>query len=149
MIFVTVGTTKFDDLIKKIDILASKKLIKEKVLMQIGEGKYIPKYSEWFRYKPSLDSYYKKASLVISHSGAGTLLELINKKKKTIVVINPDVVKNPDIVIKLSEEKHILWCKNIKKLNNCIKKARLFKFKKYRKPGCKIHKKIIEFLKNI
>lgn len=150
MIFVTAAGSilAFDELVKTVDELVGKKRIKEKVIIQIGNGEYLPKNCKWFRYDKNLGDYYKKANLIISHSGAGTLFELMEKGKKTIVVINPNAVKNPDIVIKLSKEKYLIWCKDLEKLEDYIKKARLFRFKKYKKPKCEIHKKIEEFLEN-
>lgn len=151
MIFVTAAgsTLAFDELVKTVDELVGKKRIKEKVIIQIGNGEYFPKNCKWFRYDKNLGDYYKRANLIISHSGAGTLFELIGKGKKTIVVINPRAVNNPDIVIKLSKEKHILWCKEIKELERCLREVKKFKFKKYKKPKCEIHKVIEEFLENV
>src|SRR5947209_11093294 len=53
MIFVTVGTTDFDALVRRIDELAPS--LGEEVLCQIGKGSYLPRNCRYFRYAPSLD----------------------------------------------------------------------------------------------
>lgn len=146
MIFVTVGTGKFDELIIKIDELAPK--IKEKFIAQIGNGNYAPKNISYFRFKPNLMPYYKKADLIISHGGAGTTYELLAMGKKLVSIANPNRtdIHQEEILEVLSKEKHLIWCRNTKDLEEAIKKAKKFKFKKYTKPRCKIAGKIKEFL---
>ena len=141
MIFVTAGTTEFDALVREADKLGIR------AVAQIGNGKYEPKNMKWFRFKPSLEQYFKKADLVITHSGAGTLLELASRGKRAVVLINPNSVNNPDIVQKLSAEGVILWCKSPKGLGKCISEAKKRKFKKYRRPKCGIAEEIRGFLK--
>ena len=72
-VFVTVGNGKFDTLVRMIDSLCKKKMILDHVVVQIGKGTYIPNYCDWFRFAPSLDSYYDEADIVVSHGGAGTV----------------------------------------------------------------------------
>jgi len=88
MIFVTVGThyIGFDRLIKKMDEISGK--INDNVVMQIGNTKYIPKNTEWFKftnYENNLDLILK-SDFIICHGGAGTLLDILNLNKKVIVV---------------------------------------------------------------
>lgn len=148
MIFVTVGSVaKFDKLIETIDRLIENGTIKEKVVAQIGNGKYIPKNIEWFRIKPSLEKYYRRADVIISHEGAGTIFELVKMGKKIITLTNPETVDNPDIVIKMSSKKHLLFCQNVNDLEKYIKSVKTFKPAKYKSPLCTIDKKIIQFLK--
>ena len=146
MIFVTVGTGKFDELIIEIDKIAPK--IKEKIIAQIGSGSYLPKNIEFFRFKVPLDLYYKKASLIISHGGAGTIYALLKQNKKVIGIANQKRTDahQQEILEALSEESYLIWCRNINELENCIVLARSFKFKKYNQPECRIANKIIEFL---
>ena len=74
MIFVTVGTTMpFDKLIYRIDELKGENFIKEDVVCQIGNGKYIPVNCEYFRFKPSIEEHIDKAFLIIAHGGTGTV----------------------------------------------------------------------------
>jgi beta-1,4-N-acetylglucosaminyltransferase len=149
MIFVTAGTTKFDELIKKIDECLEKGQIKEKVIAQIGNGAYLPKNMKYFRFSKDLTKYYKMADVVISHEGAGTLLELVNLGKKTISLENPGTVENPDILNKLSKDGYVFKCNNISKIVEAINEARRKKFRKYVSPKCFIHKVIADFVEKM
>jgi beta-1,4-N-acetylglucosaminyltransferase len=86
MIFVAVGThpDQFDRLIRKIDEIAPK--IKEKIIIQRGFTKYVPKNVESFDFKPDIDEYYKNARLVIVQS-ATSLLEFSLKYKKPVITV--------------------------------------------------------------
>ncbi len=86
MIFVTVGTHpgQFNRLIKKIDEIAP--LIKEEVIVQKGFTSYKPKNVKVFDFAPSLDPYFKKARLVISHS-ATSLLEFVLYNKEPLITV--------------------------------------------------------------
>jgi len=86
MIFVTIGTHpgQFDRLIRRIDEIAPQ--IKEKIIIQRGFTKYIPKNVESFEFADSLEPYFKKARLVISHS-ATSLLEFVLFNKKPLITV--------------------------------------------------------------
>ncbi len=86
MIFVTVGThnQEFTRLVKRLDEIAPK--INEKIIIQRGYTAYIPKNCESFEWAPSLDKYYKKARLVISHGGS-SVWEFVYKYKRPIIII--------------------------------------------------------------
>lgn len=86
MIFVTVGThpEQFDRLIRRIDAIAPK--IKEKIIIQRGFTKYVPKNCESFDFAQSLDKYYKEARLVIAQA-ATSLIEIMLKYKKPVITI--------------------------------------------------------------
>jgi beta-1,4-N-acetylglucosaminyltransferase len=86
MILVTIGNHNqgFDRLIKRIDEVAPK--LKEKIIIQRGYTKYVPKNCESFDFSPSLDDYYKKARLIIVHS-AMSLIEIIKKYKKPLITV--------------------------------------------------------------
>jgi len=87
MIFVTIGTyIGFDRLVKKMDEIASN--LNEEVVMQIGNTKYEPKNSKWFKFldNEKIDELYNKADIIIAHDGAGTLLSAISLNKPTVIV---------------------------------------------------------------
>jgi len=86
MIFVTVGThpEQFDRLLRKIDEIAPK--ISEKIIVQRGFTRYHPKNCESFDFKPNLDSYYRKARLVIAQS-ATSLIEFAIKYDKPVITV--------------------------------------------------------------
>ena len=86
MIFITVGThpDQFDRLIRRIDEIAP--YLKEKIVVQRGFTRYIPKNCESFEFTPDLDRYYKKARLVVAQS-ATSLLEFALKYKKPVITV--------------------------------------------------------------
>lgn len=90
MIFVTVGNSikgvEFRRLIAKIDDIATE--LNEEVIAQIGFIDEHPKNIQWFAYLSFTEalSYFKEASLIIGHSGVGTVINAITYKKPLIVV---------------------------------------------------------------
>lgn len=90
MIFVTVGTheQQFDRLIKYVDELKGKDIIKEDVIIQSGFSTYKPKYCKWsklFPYNEMLD-FIKDASIVITHGGPSSFIMPLQIGKIPIVV---------------------------------------------------------------
>ncbi|KAM9975080.1 hypothetical protein ACTFIW_008555 [Dictyostelium discoideum] len=133
-VFVTVGTTKFDDLIDKID---SPKLFNillkygfNKMIIQIGNysgtiENSLPfdennnntktttttKFeSLYFDYKPSLSEFMKNSDLIISHAGSGSILESLENNKPCICVVNDKLMDNhqKELADKLSNLSYIL-----------------------------------------
>ena len=126
MIFVTVGTWKFDALIEQVDLLIKEGRIKEDVLFQIGKGNYIPKNGKYFRYKPSIEQKLDTADLVISHGGTGTVLFLLKADKPFIAVPNPNVAGNHqyEFLKKLSDLNIINCCFNLNELGILINQVK-------------------------
>jgi len=115
IVFVTVGTTQFDELIQKIctpqfiyNICCILKY--DGILLQIGKTNFKPDISyclsclpkdnfhftmDWFNLKPSgLEREMKEASLIISHCGSGSIFESLHLQKKVIAVINERLMDN-------------------------------------------------------
>lgn len=126
MIFVTVGTWQFDDLIKKVDLAVKEKYLDDNVLCQIGTGRYIPSYCQYYRVKPSIKQDIRNASFVISHGGA-TIFQLLKMKKQFLAIPNPAVADDhqEQLVEFLSKRKIIHSCSEVSNLVTCYKKARL------------------------
>ena len=109
-IFVTVGTTSFDALIEAIDsplfIREAKELGYDSVVAQIGRGKYVPRHlplldneeksgkCSSYRFKPTLDDDFAEADLVISHAGAGSIMESLRMRRRILVVVNETLMHN-------------------------------------------------------
>lgn len=113
-VFVTVGTTNFDDLIQAADSLSVSRVLSDKgfdrLVMQVGAGKHKPQcivppgqlrgvladglVVEWFDFAPDLSEYISSASLVISHAGAGSLFEALSLHKTVVAVPNPLLMGN-------------------------------------------------------
>lgn len=90
MIFVTVGSQiyQFDRLIKAIDMLMEEKIVKDKVIAQIGSTNYLPKNYEYKRFM-NIQEYNQcidDAEIIISHGGVGALIGA-SKKGKTIIAV--------------------------------------------------------------
>ncbi len=137
MIFVTVGTHKqqFDRLLKEIDRLVKKGVIKEEVFAQTGNSDYTPQ--EYKSTKFLSDSEYNKmmknADLIITHGGAGGIITAMSYRKKIIVVPRLEMFgeHTNDHQIELCEvisnSGKALTVKDIKKLQEMIEKAKKFK----------------------
>jgi len=122
MIFVTVGTSSFDSLIEHIDQLVRDGVINDDVVCQIGAGSYLPKHCDFFTYTKDLDSYFKKADLIVSHGGTGTVLELLSSGKKFIVVANTSLADNHQVefLSGLSDLYPLKWTDNMGDLKEII-----------------------------
>ncbi|HRV96128.1 MAG TPA: glycosyltransferase [Anaerolineae bacterium] len=148
MIFVAVGTTSFDTLIKAVDELCLN--WSEKVVMQIGTGSYEPKNCDYFRFAPSLTPYYEQASVVISHGGVGITTEVLQFPRPLVAV---EDVTHPErhqqeILIALSQAKNLVWCQNLQTLPAAIEQART-QLDPYVKPDCYIHTVVDQFIERI
>jgi len=143
---VTVGSTApFDELTEEADRLAGSGVL-EGAVIQIGNGRYVPKNAEWFRFEGDLTARFREAEFIITHGGAGTLFEIVRMGKRAIVVPNPNAVNNPDIVEKLSADGHVLLCPEVGQLEGVVGRVRGWVPKEYREPPCRIHEVIAEFL---
>lgn len=147
MIFVTVGTTDFDALVSRVDRLTPR--LDRPVVMQIGAGHYVPRNAaEHFRFAPSLEPYFKRASLVISHGGLGSLVEALRQGKRLVGVSNPERYDRhqEDLLGYLEEQGHLLWCRDLERLEDDLKRAGQMSFLAYPDPLCEIHNVINAYL---
>lgn len=130
MIFVTVGTTlSFDVLIEAVDNFAAAGSIPGPVVCQIGNGAYIPKNCEHFRFQASIDDWIKKASLVVCHGGTGTVLALLSMKKNFIAVANKLGADDhqAQFLARLNKNIPILWTGEVGELPGLVQKAASFR----------------------
>jgi len=90
MIFLTVGTypIPFDRLVKAIDTVAMERLVEEKIFAQIGLCEYQPQNIEYVEIleKGDFDSYFRKATSIISHAGIGTITMALDFNKPLLVM---------------------------------------------------------------
>jgi beta-1,4-N-acetylglucosaminyltransferase len=145
-IFVTVGSTDFDLLVRAVDTLAPS--LPGTGIMQIGHGRYQPKHWPHFRFAPSLAPYYDQATLVIAHGGLATTMEVLNRGLPLIGVSNHDRSDNhqDDLLTAMEEEGYLVWCRNLDKLDQAIHTALTVPRKPYQLDECQIHLRIHEFL---
>lgn len=85
-ILVTVGTSVFDGLIQAVD----EQLVdtEHDITCQVATGLYVPQNFPHFRFSTEFRRYFEEADLIISHGGAGTVFELLELRKKVLVVPN-------------------------------------------------------------
>ena len=89
MIFVTVGSMfPFDRLIRAIDELAGAGKLREDVLAQIGDGRYVPRHirSHRFMNRPEYELAIDEASSIVAHAGMGTIEMALAAGKPLLVV---------------------------------------------------------------
>lgn len=127
-IFVTVGTTLFEDLI---DVVSSDDILAlladyqcKHLILQCGAGRQIPserieeiqrKFNitlECYDYKAAIQSDIVASDLVISHAGAGSCMEVLNAKKHLIVVVNDKLMHNhqTELANQLYTDGYLLYC---------------------------------------
>lgn len=130
MIFVTVGTheQQFDRLIKEIDNLKSKGIIKEEVFIQLGYCQYIPQhctYEKMLGYD-EMRNKMEKSHIIITHGGPATIIMAWQYGKIPIVVPRqPQFDEHVDehqiwFCKRLEEQKKIIDCIDINQLKDNI-----------------------------
>ena len=103
--FVTVGTTQFEGLATAVlsedvlSILAAQGF--KRLVLQLGRGpepklpEAPPLQIEWYRFKPSLADDMQSAGLIVSHAGAGSILEGMRLGSLMVVVVNDSLSAAP------------------------------------------------------
>jgi beta-1,4-N-acetylglucosaminyltransferase len=149
MIFVATGTTGFDALAEQVDRLAPS--LEGTVVIQLGNGRYVPQRTEYFRFAPSLKPYYEQASLIIAHGGMGICLEVLDCGKPLIAIDNPDRFDQhqQDMLRVLAAQNYLIWCRDLNDLPEVLERARHHEFRRYVTSECKIHVLIKEFLQRL
>lgn len=142
MILVLLGTNdkKFDRLLSAIDNQIKKGNIKEKVIVQAGSTKYKSNKMEIFDLIPKnkLEELIKKADVIITHGGVGSIIESLEKNK---IVIAAARLKKYDehtnnhqeqIVKEFAKRGYILELEDFNELDKILKSAKKFKPAKYK-----------------
>lgn len=134
IVFVTVGTTCFDSLVKAVDTQEVQHELLRRgythLIIQMGRGSYIPRKSngeegslvvDYFTFSPTIADYLRSASLVISHAGSGSIFESLRLGKSLIVVVNEELMDNhqSELAEELAEMKH-LYCARPQTLHHTI-----------------------------
>lgn len=90
MIFVTVGTDEypFDRLIREVDFLKGRGIIREEVFIQIGFARYHPAhcpFAEILAFQ-EMEKKMREARIVVTHGGPGSIMPLLYSGKIPVVV---------------------------------------------------------------
>lgn len=141
MIFVVLGTQKFqcNRLLKKIDELVGNGIIEEEVFAQKGYSDYKPEHYNTidFLQKEEFESKIEECSLLITHSGVGTILAGINHRKPVIVFPRLKKYKEHvddhqlEIAEAFQKKKLVLMCGEEDDMAKLIEMSRVTRFGKY------------------
>ena len=141
MILVVLGTQdkEFPRLLEAVDREIEKGNIKDKVVVQAGQTKYESKNMEIFDLlsAPEFDKLLDKADIVITHGGAGTILNAIKKGKKIIAAARLSKYKEhhndhqKQIIKEFADQGYLLELKDFNKLGKMLEKVKSFKPKKF------------------
>jgi beta-1,4-N-acetylglucosaminyltransferase len=104
-VFVTVGTTRFDKLMEVIDTVEFQTLARDRLgasllRVQCGNSSVLPESRvpglsvESFGFAPALTDFIRAADVIITHCGAGTILEILRMDKPAIAVVNDNLLDN-------------------------------------------------------
>ena len=159
MILVTLGTQDkpFTRLVKEIDKLKESKIIKDKVVVQLGFTDYKSNNLETFSLIESdkLNKLIEEADLIITHGGVGSILSGLKSGKKVIAVPRLAEYKEHtndhqlQIVNEFYNTGYILKCDNPKDLEEVLKQVKNFKPKKYKSNTANMVKMIEDFIDKI
>lgn len=159
MVLVMLGTQNndFSRLLKEIDNLIDKNIIKGEVVVQAGYTKYESENMKIFDLiqKDKLLSLQQKADLIITHGGVGSIISSIEKGKKVIAVPRKheyqEHVNNhqEEIVHTFNEKGYIIGIEDVKDLENAIIRAKDFIPKKYIHDNTRMLKIIEDFIEKI
>ncbi len=155
MIFVTLGTQKFqlDRLLKQLDDLCEEGRIREEIFAQTGHSSYRPKHYKYtdFLDRDAFERKMRESSLVITHSGVGSIITAINAGKPVIVYPRLHKYKEHvddhqlEIAQAFSKKNFVLCCEETDDLATMIAEAKEHKFDKY----ISSTDKIIAVVKNV
>jgi beta-1,4-N-acetylglucosaminyltransferase len=149
-LFVTVGSTDFDALVARVDELIPR-LKNVGGIMQIGSGRYEPLNLPYFRFAPSLDSYYEQASLVVAHGGLAVTMEVLMRGVPLVSVSNADRYDQhqEDLLAQLAAEGYLCWCRHLDDLEQAIVETQRTPLRRYVTPPSNIHGAIATYLQGI
>lgn len=158
---VTVGSTKFDSLIRAVDSADFLRLLHgmgiRKLKVQRGNGQYLPanlgSYGqpalpgldvEVLEYSAELPAELRQAALVISHAGAGTILDCLLSSRRIVVVPNEELMNNHQIQLGLAlQEQGLLFCFRANALLDSLRQADFSVLREFPQHGSPVFAKLL------
>lgn len=141
MILVLLGTqdNSFERLLKEIENCIDKNVIKEEVIVQAGNTKYVSNKMKIYDFfaPDKLNELIKKSNYVITHGGVGSIIQTIRNGKKVIAVPRKQEYKEHvnnhqmQIVENFDIKGYIIGLKEVQDLSNAIVKVHTFEPEKY------------------
>lgn len=159
MIFVAVGTQKFqlNRLLRQLDELIEAGRINEPVFAQTGHSDYQPVHYEHtdFLNKEAFDEYISKCDVLITHSGVGTIIAGLKRKKP--VIVYPRLAKYQEhvddhqlqIAESFSEQNLVLLYEENSSLEQLIEEARTHSFAVYHSQRTNVVSTVRSYLNSI
>ncbi len=143
---ITVGTTKFENLIRAIDTKEFYMLLDDHkftdLVIQKGSGQYEPKEYKDVSFSnleitvgklfSNFEEMIRQSEIVISHAGAGIILESMKNERKLIVVVNDTLMDNhqSELAQTLERDNYAYFCKNLERMREFV--ANILNEKTYR-----------------
>lgn len=159
MIFIALGTQKFqfNRLLKYVDDMKEKEIIKSKVVAQIGFSDYVPKNYEYrdFFEKKEFEGFISNCNLLITHSGVATIMSGIKERKAVIVVPRDskygEHVDNHqfEIANSFSKSGYVKMCTNYEELLGAYDQINHIHFNQYDSKKDLINGEIINFIESL
>lgn len=156
MILVLLGTqhNSFHRLLEEVQKNIDNGNIKEEVVVQKGYTKFESKDMTTYNQMSAdeLQELIKKADLIITHGGVGSIITSITNNKKVIAVPRLQKYKEHvndhqlEIIESFSEMGYILGIQNVEDLEKALKKVEEFEPKKYVSNTGNITKIIEDFI---
>lgn len=141
MILVTLGTQdkSFERLLREVEKLIDKKIIREEVIVQAGYTKYSTDKMKILASLPNdeFEKLISSCSVLITHGGVGSIFDGLSHGKKIIAVPRLSKYKEHandhqiQVVTELGKEGYLLSCLEVKDLEKTWKKLDRFHPKKY------------------
>lgn len=137
MIFVILGTQdkQFERLLKEVERLILEGVITKRVIVQTGTTSYTSDVMEIHSMLPMdqfLD-YIQKSDYIITHGGAGTILDAMKQHKKIIAVPRLKAYGEHEndhqtqIIQKFAQEQYLIGCNGVEDLKEAIEQIDQFK----------------------
>src|SRR5688572_15053114 len=101
-VFVTVGTTPFPSLVRFFDMPSNAC----EVVIQHADSSSVLNYAKGFPFAPSLRDWQEWADVVVTHAGAGSVYELLERGQKAVVIPNLDRSDKHQLDLAAYIEKH-------------------------------------------
>ena len=156
MIFITLGTQDkpFNRLLEEVDKQIIKGNIKDKVIVQAGCTKYESSNMEIINLidLETFNEYIKKADLIITHGGVGTILESLKLNKKIIAIprlskYNEAVNDHQKQICDEFNSKGYILSDDLENLDKLLINIRNFEPKKYISNNRKFNELLDSFIK--
>lgn len=158
MILVILGTQdkSFTRLLKAVDNCLQEGVIQDEVIVQAGYTSYHSDRMKIFDLIPmkEFDQLIKKADLIITHGGVGSIMSGLRAKKKIIAVSRLSKYGEHtndhqcQIIKEFVQQGYILECTDLEHLDNTIRECKTFTPRVYQSNNSKMLKIINDFIEN-